>query len=227
MKKTLSIFAILLILINMLPFYAFAKEDTYYRVGIPIFQGTTENISSEILNGITSANYEKENIIFVKIEDFLRLSKAQKLSESETSIKLCKNTICLEAFLNNKYALLSLGYSEDKIFKTNEVYVPCIKYKNEYYISLTHSLNAFGINMDIINKQNFSDLISVDNKLFNKDNTEKAVSCLIEKGRFDFLNYPNYLLISCSEPFDKFYIEYRNNYSELSIFMEYIALVFK
>lgn len=214
MKKTLSIFAILLILINMLPFYAFAKEDTYYRVGIPIFQGTTENISSEILNGITSANYEKENIIFVKIEDFLRLSKAQKLSESETSIKLCKNTICLEAFLNNKYALLSLGYSEDKIFKTNEVYVPCIKYKNEYYISLTHSLNAFGINMDIINKQNFSDLISVDNKLFNKDNTEKAVSCLIEKGRFDFLNYPNYLLISCSEPFDKFYIEYRNNYSD-------------
>lgn len=214
MKKTLSLFAILLILINMLPFYAFAKEDTYYRVGIPIFQGTTENISSEILNGITSTNYEKENIIFVKIEDFLRLSKAQKLSESENSIKLCKNTICLEAFLNNKYALLSLGYSEDKIFKTNEVYVPCIKYKNEYYISLTHSLNAFGINMGIINKQNFSDLISVDNKLFNKDNTEKAVSCLIEKGRFNFLNYPNYLLISCSEPFDKFYIEYRNNYSD-------------
>lgn len=214
MKKTLSLFAILLILINMLPLYAFAKEDTYYRVGIPIFQGTTENISSEILNGITSDNYEKENTIFVKIEDFLRLSKAQKLSESENSIKLCKNTICLEAFLNNKYALLSLGYSEGKIFKTHEVYVPCIKYNNEYYISLTHSLNAFGINMDIINKQNLSDLISVDNKLFNKDNTEKAVSCLIEKGRFDFLNYPNYLLISCSEPFDKFYIEYRNNYSD-------------
>lgn len=53
------------------------SKEKYYNVQIPIFQGTTEKFSTELLNGITTAKEEEKGIIFVSIEDFKRLSNIE------------------------------------------------------------------------------------------------------------------------------------------------------
>lgn len=52
-----------------------------------------------------------------------------------------RNTVNLKLNINNSNADLSLGY-DNNVIKSYDIYVPFINYKNEFYISLIHGLNA-------------------------------------------------------------------------------------
>ncbi|MEE0618752.1 MAG: hypothetical protein U0N91_00070 [Oscillospiraceae bacterium] len=114
--------------------------------------------------------------------------------------------------INNSNADLSLGY-DNNVIKSYDIYVPFINYKNEFYISLIHGLNAFGIEMNIIDKENISNMISVNNRVINDNYMKESIDYLNTK-IFDFKKYPQYLQISQSQPFDKLFSEYNNNISK-------------
>lgn len=186
------------------------SKEKYYNVQIPIFQGTTEKFSTELLNGITTAKEEEKGIIFVSIEDFKRLSNIEIVKKANSTVTLKRNTVYLELQIDNENALLSLGYSENNVIKSFKVKVPSIKYKNNIYISLTHGLNSFGIEMNIINEENIINIISINEKVLDEKCINESTSYLKNNGIFDFSKYPKYLHISSSEPFDKFFLEYYN-----------------
>lgn len=165
MKRILSNLIVTIILIsifsNSIVCCAESKEK-YYNVQIPIFQGTTEEFHTELLNGITTAKEEEKGIIFVSIEDFKRLSNIEIVKESNSAVTLKRNTVYLELQIDNDNAVLSLGYDENNVIKSFDIEVPSIKYNNNIYISLTHGLNSFGIEMNIINEENIINIISIN-----------------------------------------------------------------
>ena len=68
----------------------------------------------------------------------------------------------MELQIDNDNAVLSLGYDENNVIKSFDIEVPSIKYNNNIYISLTHGLNSFGIEMNIINEENIINIISIN-----------------------------------------------------------------
>lgn len=210
MKKFLSMIAVIILLLNMFSRFeatAYEKQD-FYNVQIPIFQGNTEEISTELLNGITSDDKSKEGIIYISLEDFQRLSNAEVLRKSDDVVELKRNSVYLELRVNSEKAILSLAYAENAVEESFDIVVPSIKQKNNIYISLTHALNSFGIEMNIMDKDSISNMISIYNKVLDEKYTDKTTLYFQDSGIFDFNTYPKYLYISSSEPFDKYFLEY-------------------
>ena len=117
MKKFLSMIAVIILLLNMFSRFeatAYEKQD-FYNVQIPIFQGNTEEISTELLNGITSDDKSKEGIIYISLEDFQRLSNAEVLRKSDDVVELKRNSVYLELRVNSEKAILSLAYAENAV----------------------------------------------------------------------------------------------------------------
>lgn len=188
------------------------SEKKYYNVQIPILCGTANELSTEMINGITTSQEEDKGEIFVSIKDFQKLSNTEIIKSDNNSMDLKRNTVNLKLNINNSNADLSLGY-DNNVIKSYDIYVPFINYKNKFYISLIHGLNAFGIEMNIIDKENISNMISVNNRVINDNYMKESIDYLNTK-IFDFKKYPQYLQISQSQPFDKLFSEYNNNISK-------------
>lgn len=140
MKRILSNVIIIIMLISVFSNSIVIAEskEKYYNVQIPIFQGNTEGFSTELLNGITTAQEEEKGIIFVSIEDFKKLTNIEIAKKSNNTITLKRNTVYLELQIDNNNAVLSLGYDENNIIKSFNVEVSSIRFKNNIYISLIH-----------------------------------------------------------------------------------------
>ncbi len=67
--------------------------------------------------------------------------------------------------------------------------------------------------MNIIDKEDILNMISVNKKVDNNDYLISSIEYLDEK-IFDFAKYPKFLQISQSSPFDKLYLEYNKNTSD-------------
>jgi hypothetical protein len=188
-------------------------KQEYYNVQIPIFYGNTIDFSTEMLNGITTSQEHKEAKIFISIDDFQRLSNTELIMSDNNSIELRRNTVFIKLKLNDENSDLYLGFDENKYIKSFKVKVPTIYYKNKEYISLLHGLNVFSIDMNIIDKEDILNMISVNKKVDNNDYLISSIEYLDEK-IFDFAKYPKFLQISQSSPFDKLYLEYNKNTSD-------------
>ena len=215
MKRCLYSFIIIAVLLmNFLSLRITAEDkQEYYNVQIPIFYGNTIDFSTEMLNGITTSQEHKEAKIFISIDDFQRLSNTIKIMSDNNSIELRRNTVFIKLKLNDENSDLYLGFDENKYIKSFKVKVPTIYYKNKEYISLLHGLNVFSIDMNIIDKEDILNMISVNKKVDNNDYLISSIEYLDEK-IFDFAKYPKFLQISQSSPFDKLYLEYNKNTSD-------------
>lgn len=214
MKRCLYSFIIIAVLLMNFSSLRITAQDKqeYYNVQIPIFYGNTIDFSTEMLNGITTSQEHKEAKIFISIEDFQRLSNTELIMTDNNSIELRRNTVFIKLKLNDENSDLYLGFDENKYIKSFKVKVPTIYYKNKAYISLLHGLNVFGIDMNIIDKEDILNMISVNKKVDNNDYLISSIDYLDEK-IFNFAKYPRFLQISQSSPFDKFYLEYYKNTS--------------
>lgn len=215
MKRCLYSFIIIAVLLmNFLSLRITAEDkQEYYNVQIPIFYGNTIDFSTEMLNGITTSQEHKEAKIFISIDDFQRLSNTELIMSDNNSIELRRNTVFIKLKLNDENSDLYLGFDENKYIKSFKVKVPTIYYKNKEYISLLHGLNVFSIDMNIIDKEDILNMISVNKKVDNNDYLISSIEYLDEK-IFDFAKYPKFLQISQSSPFDKLYLEYNKNTSD-------------
>lgn len=215
MKRCLYSFIIIAVLLmNFLSLRITAEDkQEYYNVQIPIFYGNTIDFSTEMLNGITTSQKHKEAKIFISIDDFQRLSNTELIMSDNNSIELRRNTVFIKLKLNDENSDLYLGFDENKYIKSFKVKVPTIYYKNKEYISLLHGLNVFSIDMNIIDKEDILNMISVNKKVDNNDYLISSIEYLDEK-IFDFAKYPKFLQISQSSPFDKLYLEYNKNTSD-------------
>ncbi len=137
----------------------------------------------------------------------------QLIMSDNNSIELRRNTVFIKLKLNDENSDLYLGFDENKYIKSFKVKVPTIYYKNKEYISLLHGLNVFSIDMNIIDKEDILNMISVNKKVDNNDYLISSIEYLDEK-IFDFAKYPKFLQISQSSPFDKLYLEYNKNTSD-------------
>ncbi len=215
MKRCLYSFIIIAVLLmNFLSLRITAEDkQEYYNVQIPIFYGNTIDFSTEMLNGITTSQEHKEAKIFISIDDFQRLSNTELIMSDNNIIELRRNTVFIKLKLNDENSDLYLGFDENKYIKSFKVKVPTIYYKNKEYISLLHGLNVFSIDMNIIDKEDILNMISVNKKVDNNDYLISSIEYLDEK-IFDFAKYPKFLQISQSSPFDKLYLEYNKNTSD-------------
>ena len=226
MKRCLSSFiiiAILFVIFSNMKIIA-ESEQVYYNVQIPIFYGDTRNFSTEMLNGITTSQESIKGKIFISIDDFQKLSNTELIMSSNNRIELKRNTVFLKLKANDEVSDLYLGYDEKNYIKSFRVKVPTIYYKNKAYISLIHGLNVFSIDMNIIDKEDILNMISVNKKVNNNDYLNSSIEYLDEK-IFNFDKNSKFLQISQSSPFDKFYLEYNKNSSDYLFSWQSLAML--
>lgn len=218
MKRFFTNVCIVLILIGLfncfLNFTVYADEEKYYDVQIPIFYGTTENFTTELLSGFTTSEKQKEGVIFVSLEDFQKLTDVEIKEGISNSIILKRNTVYLDISVNSGYTTLLLGLNENNLKQCIYLEIPIKEQNDTIYISLLHGLNAFGIEANILNEEDIISMISINEKILGKDFTTESLSYLENSNIFDFNTYPCYLQISMAEPFDKFFLEFINNRSD-------------
>lgn len=61
------------------------SEKKYYNVQIPILCGTANELSTEMINGITTSQEEDKGEIFVSIKDFQKLSNTEIIKSDNNS----------------------------------------------------------------------------------------------------------------------------------------------
>ena len=61
------------------------SEKKYYNVQIPILCGTANELSTEMINGITTSQEEDNGEIFVSIKDFQKLSNTEIIKSDNNS----------------------------------------------------------------------------------------------------------------------------------------------
>lgn len=121
MKRILSNVIVTIILIsifsNSIVCCAESKEK-YYNVQIPIFQGTTEEFHTELLNGIMTAKEEEKGIIFVSIEE---LNSEDNVKPTENSQKETGTVKIGDGYLNVRESPSMSGKIIGKLYNGDKV----------------------------------------------------------------------------------------------------------